>query len=205
MKIKLTLAASIALAAAGPACAVDLVIATVNNGHMIEMQKLTPVLREGVSRHQAEVGHARRRRAAPARHDRHRHQGRPVRRDDDRHVRDADLGQEGLADGDQARRRLRRRRPAAGDAQRPVGRRQALRRAVLRRELDADVPQGPRRQGRRHVPRARPGTRCATPPRRCTIRRPASTASACAASRAGATTWPSSRPWSTPTAASGST
>ena len=42
MKIKLTLAASIALAAAGPACAVDIVIATVNNGHMIEMQKLTP-------------------------------------------------------------------------------------------------------------------------------------------------------------------
>lgn len=31
------------------------------------------------------------------------------------------------------------------------------------------------------------------------------TACACAASRAGATTWPSSRPWSTPTAASGST
>ena len=42
MKIKLTLAAAMALAAAGPACAVDIVIATVNNGHMIEMQKLTP-------------------------------------------------------------------------------------------------------------------------------------------------------------------
>ena len=75
----------------------ELVIATVNNGHMIEMQKLTPVLREGQPRHQAQVGHARGRRAAPARHDRHRHQGRPVRRDDDRHVRNADLGQEGLA------------------------------------------------------------------------------------------------------------
>ena len=42
-------------------------------------------------------------------------------------------------------------------------------------------------------------------PARSTTRRPASTASACAASRAGATTWRCSRPWSTPTAASGST
>ena len=49
------------------------------------------------------------------------------------------------------------------------------------------------------------GPGAATSPRRSTTRRPASTASACAASRAGATTWPSSPRWSTPTAASGST
>ncbi len=174
------------------ASAGDLVIATVNNGHMIEMQKLTPhfekanpgikvkwvTLEEGVLR--------------SARDDRHRHQGRPVRRDDHRHVRDADLGQEGLAQRAEDRCRLRRRRPAAGHAQRPVGGRQAVRRAVLRRELDADVPQGPGRQGRHQVRRAPDlGTTCATPPRRSTTRRPACTASACAASRAGATTWPS--------------
>jgi sorbitol/mannitol transport system substrate-binding protein len=45
MKVKVTLAASLFLAAAassGTASATDIVIATVNNGHMIEMQKLTP-------------------------------------------------------------------------------------------------------------------------------------------------------------------
>ena len=155
LKSRLTLAASLALSLCGMShAATELVIATVNNGHMIEMQKLTQALREGQPRHQAQVGDAGRRRAAPARHHRHRHQGRPVRRDDHRHVRDADLGQEGLAERAQDRRRLRRRRPAAGHAQRPVGRRQALRRAVLRRKLDADVPQGPGRQGRHHVRRA---------------------------------------------------
>ena len=41
MKIKATLAIGLAFAAAG-ASATDLVIATVNNGHMIEMQKMTP-------------------------------------------------------------------------------------------------------------------------------------------------------------------
>ncbi len=88
----------LALSGAGMAhAATELVVATVNNGHMIEMQKLTPVLREGPPRHQAQVGHARRRHAAPARHHRHRHQGRPVRRDDHRPVRDADLVEEGLA------------------------------------------------------------------------------------------------------------
>ena len=120
------------------------------------------VLRAGQPRHPREVGDAGRGRAAPARHHRHRHAGRPVRRDDDRHARDPDLGQEGLAAGDQARRRLRRRRPAARDPQRPVVRRQAVRRAVLRRELDADVPQGSRRQGRRQVrrpPDVGPGAR----------------------------------------------
>ncbi len=40
-------------------------------------------------------------------------------------------------------------------------------------------------------PSARPGTRCAMPRPRSTTRRTASTAFACAASRAGATTWPS--------------
>ena len=43
MKIKATLAIACGLAlAGGSAAATDLVIATVNNGHMIEMQKLTP-------------------------------------------------------------------------------------------------------------------------------------------------------------------
>ena len=43
MKIKATLAIAFSLAlASGMAAAIDLVIATVNNGHMIEMQKLTP-------------------------------------------------------------------------------------------------------------------------------------------------------------------
>jgi 16S rRNA (adenine1518-N6/adenine1519-N6)-dimethyltransferase len=56
--------------------------------------------------HQGQVGHAGRRRAAPARDHRHRHQGRPVRHHDHRHVRGADLGQEGLAAGTEDRRRL---------------------------------------------------------------------------------------------------
>jgi sorbitol/mannitol transport system substrate-binding protein len=43
MKLKTTLALSVLLAAAGSAqAATEIVIATVNNGHMIEMQKLTP-------------------------------------------------------------------------------------------------------------------------------------------------------------------
>jgi sorbitol/mannitol transport system substrate-binding protein len=42
MRLRLSLAALVAFALASPAKAVDLVIATVNNGHMIEMQKLTP-------------------------------------------------------------------------------------------------------------------------------------------------------------------
>jgi sorbitol/mannitol transport system substrate-binding protein len=43
MKLKTTLALSVLLAAAGGAqAATEIVIATVNNGHMIEMQKLTP-------------------------------------------------------------------------------------------------------------------------------------------------------------------
>ena len=69
---------------------------------------------QGQSRHQTQLGHARRERAAPEGDDRHRHQGRTVRRADHRHLRNADLGQEGLArSARQARRRLRRQRPAA--------------------------------------------------------------------------------------------
>ena len=53
---------------------------------------------------------------------------------------------------------LRRRRPAAADPQRPVGRRQALCRAVLRRSLDGDVPHRPGREGRaRDARRSPPG------------------------------------------------
>ena len=52
-------------------------------------------------------------------------------------------GEEGLAAGAEDRRRLRRGRPAARRAQRPVRRRQAVRRTVLRRKLHAHVPQGP--------------------------------------------------------------
>jgi sorbitol/mannitol transport system substrate-binding protein len=42
MKLKASLSLILGLCAAGTSSAVDLVIATVNNGHMIEMQKLTP-------------------------------------------------------------------------------------------------------------------------------------------------------------------
>jgi len=43
MNLKNTLAVTLSLAMATGACAAaDLVIATVDNGHMIEMQKLTP-------------------------------------------------------------------------------------------------------------------------------------------------------------------
>ena len=69
---------------------------------------------QGQSRHQAQLGHARRERAASEGDDRHRHQGRPVRHSDHRHLRSSDLGQEEVArPARQARRRLRRRRPAA--------------------------------------------------------------------------------------------
>ena len=49
---------------------------------------------------------------------------------------------------DKSRRRLRRRRSPAGHPRRPVARRQALCRAVLRRKLDGHVPQGPVGEGR---------------------------------------------------------
>ena len=82
----------LALAGAGIAqAATELVIATVNNGHMIEMQKLTPFFEKAnpdikLKWVTLEEGTLR-----PRDH-RHRHQGRPVRRHDHRHVRDADLG-----------------------------------------------------------------------------------------------------------------
>lgn len=41
MKLKAALTAAVITALTGTACAADLVVATVNNGHMIEMQKLT--------------------------------------------------------------------------------------------------------------------------------------------------------------------
>ena len=86
-----------------------LTIATVNNGNMIDMQKLTDdftkanpdiklnwvTLEENVLRQKVTTDIAT--------------QGRPVRRSDDRHLRDADLGQEEMAAAArQARRRLRR-------------------------------------------------------------------------------------------------
>ena len=65
------------------------------------------------------------------------------------------------------------------------GRRQALRRPVLRRVLDAHVPQGPVRAGRPDDARAgRPGPRSPTSP--ASSRRRTAPASACAGSRAGA-------------------
>ena len=76
--------------------------------------------------------------------------------------------QEGLAGAArQARRRLRRRRSSARDPLRPLGRRQALCRAVLRRELDGHVPQGPDGQGRaQDAGEARPGNSSSKPPTR---------------------------------------
>ena len=90
------------------AYAEEITVATVNNGDMIIMQKLSGwsgrrlmgnkvnwvVLEENVLR--------------GAGHHRHRHQGRPVRRSDHWRLRDADLGQERLADiAQRSRRRLR--------------------------------------------------------------------------------------------------
>jgi sorbitol/mannitol transport system substrate-binding protein len=91
------LGACSALAFAGMASAETLTIATVNNGDMIRMQKLTDDFTKKNPDIHLELGDARRERAARARHHRHRHQGRPVRRPDHRHLRSADLGQAGLA------------------------------------------------------------------------------------------------------------
>ena len=126
-----------------------LTIATVNNGDMIRMQGLTDdftkanpdiklnwvTLEENELRQKVTTDIATKSGQFDV--------------DDHRQLRNADLGQEGLArSARQARRRLRRQRPAAGHPRRPVLRRQALRRAVLRRELDAHVPQGLDGQGR---------------------------------------------------------
>ena len=59
---------------------------------MIRMQKLTDDFTKANPDIKLELGHARRERAAPEGDDRHRHQGRPVRRADHRHLRGSDLG-----------------------------------------------------------------------------------------------------------------
>jgi ABC-type glycerol-3-phosphate transport system substrate-binding protein len=81
MKVKATLAASLFLAAAasfGAASVTDIVIATVNNGHLIEMQKLTPSFEQANPRHQGEVGDVGGGRVAPTRDHRLRHHRRSV-------------------------------------------------------------------------------------------------------------------------------
>ena len=133
--------------------ATDIVVATVNNGHMIEMQKLTKffeqanpdihvkwvTLEEGVLRQRATTDIAT--------------QGGQFDVMTIGMYETPIWGKKGWLQEIKPDASLRRRRPAARDPQRPVVRRQAVRRAVLRRELDADVPQGPGRQGRRQVRR----------------------------------------------------
>ena len=148
-------------------------------------------LRGAASGHRPRVGRARGERAAPARDDRHRHRGRPVRRHDDRDLRGADLGGRGLARADgRSGRRLRHRGRAGAGARRPVLRGHALCAAVLRRELDDVLSQGPVRRGRHRGARAADlGGGRAAGPSSCTIQATRCTASACAASQAGARTW----------------
>ena len=66
--------------------ATDLVIATVNNGHMIEMQKLSKFFEQANPDIKLKWVTSGRGRLAPAHDHRYRHQGRPVRRDDHRPV-----------------------------------------------------------------------------------------------------------------------
>ncbi|MCW2217167.1 ABC-type glycerol-3-phosphate transport system substrate-binding protein [Bradyrhizobium japonicum] len=63
-----------------------LTIATVNNGDMIRMQGLTSEFTKKNPDITVTMGDAGGERAAPARHHGHRHQGRPVRRFDHRHL-----------------------------------------------------------------------------------------------------------------------
>jgi D-tagatose-1,6-bisphosphate aldolase subunit GatZ/KbaZ len=101
-------------------------------------------VREGEPGHQAELGDPRGERAAPARDHRHHDRQRPVRRDGDRHLRDAAVGQARLARADdRAARRLRPQRHREDRARQPVVQRPAVRAAVLRRKLDDVLPQGP--------------------------------------------------------------
>jgi len=65
---RLAAACTLALAAMSAQAATTLTIAALNNPDMVELKKLSPAL------HQAELGSAGRKRAAPARHHRHRHQ-----------------------------------------------------------------------------------------------------------------------------------
>ena len=77
----------VSLLAIGPAAAeTKLTIATVNNGDMIRMQKLTDDFTKANPDIKLELGDARRKRAAREGDDRHRHQGRPVRRSHHRHL-----------------------------------------------------------------------------------------------------------------------
>ena len=100
----------------------------------------------------------------------------------------------------------KRRRSAAAIRAAPLGRRQALRFAVLRRELVHDVPQGPVREGGpQDARRADLGVHRRRGPQADGSQRPGSTASACAARRAGARTWRSSTPRRTRSARAGST
>ena len=55
-----------------------LTIATVNNGDMIRMQKLTDDFTKANPRHQAELGDARRERSSPEGDEGHCDQGRPI-------------------------------------------------------------------------------------------------------------------------------
>ncbi len=72
-------------------------IATVNNGEHDPDAEADGRLHRQEPRHPAAVGDARGKRAARARHDRHRHKGRAVRRHDHRHLRGADLGEAAVA------------------------------------------------------------------------------------------------------------
>ena len=143
MKLKTAFAFGLSVIAAASVQAADLVIATVNNGHMIEMQKHTKdfekanpgitlkwvTLEEGTLRQRVTTDIA----TKGGQFD----------------VMTIGLyeapiwSKKGWLTRDQDRRRVRRRRHPAGDPQRPVARRQALRRAVLRRKLDDDVPRRP--------------------------------------------------------------
>ena len=79
--------ACVLAALAFPAAAeTKLTIATVNNGDMIRMQGLTDDFTAKNPDISARMGDARRERAAPEGDDRHRHQGRPVRRAHHRHL-----------------------------------------------------------------------------------------------------------------------
>ncbi len=97
MRLRHLLAGAAMLAvSAGAASAATITVATVNNSDMIIMQTLSSQW-EKADRQQDQLGGAGGERAAPARHHRHRHQGRAVRRHHHRQLRDADLGQAELA------------------------------------------------------------------------------------------------------------
>ena len=66
--------------------ATELTIATVNNGDMIRMQKLTDDFTKANPDITLQLGHAGGERSPPEGDDRHRHQGRPVRRPHHRHL-----------------------------------------------------------------------------------------------------------------------